>query len=129
MSECFFAPCPRGLEAALSDELVRLGASKIVATDGGVSFEGDLALAMHANLESRLARPEVDGRQLGEKIELQPRCIAEGSRDRRKRIARRINRRLQIDGRDGLELRAGRCLLQRCDERVVYVTLSGSPLL
>src|SRR5438105_3420705 len=55
MSECFFAPCPRGLEAALSDELVRIGASNIVAADGGVSFEGDLALAMHANLESRLA--------------------------------------------------------------------------
>lgn len=55
MSEQFFAPCPRGLEAMLAAELGRLGASAIEATDGGVAFEGDLALALTANLESRLA--------------------------------------------------------------------------
>ncbi|HEY3178748.1 MAG TPA: THUMP domain-containing protein [Casimicrobiaceae bacterium] len=55
MTERYFAPCPRGLEAALSDELTRIGASEIATTDGGVAFAGDLALAMHANLQSRLA--------------------------------------------------------------------------
>src|SRR4249919_3894209 len=55
MSERFFAPCPRGLEAMLAAELGRLGAGAIAATDGGVAFEGDLALAPAANLESRLA--------------------------------------------------------------------------
>ncbi|TMH63899.1 MAG: class I SAM-dependent RNA methyltransferase [Betaproteobacteria bacterium] len=55
MAERYFAPCPRGLEAALADELTQLGAAKVATTDGGVAFAGDLALAMHANLESRLA--------------------------------------------------------------------------
>lgn len=55
MSERFFAPCPRGLEAALAAELDRLGAVQTRATDGGVAFEGPLALAMRVNLESRLA--------------------------------------------------------------------------
>ena len=55
MSERFFAPCPRGLEAALASELDALGAVGSKATDGGVAFEGTLALAMRANLESRLA--------------------------------------------------------------------------
>ena len=53
--ERFFAPCPRGLEAALSDEIVALGARSIAAADGGVGFEGELTLAYQANLESRLA--------------------------------------------------------------------------
>ena len=55
MSERFFAPCPRGLEAALSQELARIGAVEPSVTDGGVGFGGPLALAMRANLESRLA--------------------------------------------------------------------------
>lgn len=55
MSERFFSPCPRGLEAALVEELMTLGASGATATEGGVAFAGDLALAMHVNLESRLA--------------------------------------------------------------------------
>ena len=55
MTERYFAPCPRGLEAALSDELQRIGASDLAATDGGVAFAGDLRLALIANLESRLA--------------------------------------------------------------------------
>jgi len=53
--ERFFAPCPRGLEAALGDELTRLDASSIAPVDGGVGFEGPLDLAYRANLESRLA--------------------------------------------------------------------------
>ncbi len=55
MNERFFAPCPRGLEAPLGDELAALGAGGIVRTDGGVAFEGPLELACRANLESRLA--------------------------------------------------------------------------
>lgn len=53
--EHFFAPCPRGLEASLAAELQRVGATQVVAADGGVAFEGDYPIAYHANLESRLA--------------------------------------------------------------------------
>jgi putative N6-adenine-specific DNA methylase len=53
--ERFFAPCPRGLEAALAAELAALGATDVAAADGGVGFAGDFALAYRANLESRLA--------------------------------------------------------------------------
>lgn len=53
--EKFFAPCPRGLEAALADELGALGAREISAVDGGVGFSGAFALCYAANLESRLA--------------------------------------------------------------------------
>ena len=55
MTERFFAPCPRGLEAALAAELARIGATELIATDGGVAFAGPLELACRANLESRLA--------------------------------------------------------------------------
>ncbi len=55
MAEHFFAPCPRGLEAALATELAGLGATALAAADGGVGFEGPLELAWRANLESRLA--------------------------------------------------------------------------
>ncbi|HEY5862179.1 MAG TPA: class I SAM-dependent RNA methyltransferase [Casimicrobiaceae bacterium] len=55
MTERYFAPCPRGLEAALAAELGQLGAAEVAGTDGGVAFAGDLALACRANLESRLA--------------------------------------------------------------------------
>jgi len=51
----FFATCPRGLEALLSDELSALGAQNVKPTDGGVGFAGDLLLAYRANLESRIA--------------------------------------------------------------------------
>ena len=50
-----FAPCPRGLEALLADELRALGASAAEVLPGGVRFEGDLAACYRANLESRLA--------------------------------------------------------------------------
>lgn len=55
MTEHFFAPCPRGLEAALAAELEGLGAADITTTDGGTAFAGPLELAYRANLESRLA--------------------------------------------------------------------------
>ena len=51
----FFATCPRGLEALLADELLAQRALKIVVTDGGVSFEGNLDTMYRANLHSRIA--------------------------------------------------------------------------
>jgi putative N6-adenine-specific DNA methylase len=53
--ERFFAPCPRGLEQALADELQALDATAVAPGEGGVGFHGEQAIAYHANLESRLA--------------------------------------------------------------------------
>jgi len=53
--ERFFAPCPRGLEAALAAELSGLEAQHVETVDGGVSFSGPRELAYQANLESRIA--------------------------------------------------------------------------
>ena len=55
MSERFFASCPRGLESPLATELAAIGATDVTPSDGGVAFAGDLALAYHANLETRIA--------------------------------------------------------------------------
>ena len=55
MTASFFAVCPRGLEAALSDELLSLGALSLRAEAGGVAFNGTLAVAYAANLHSRIA--------------------------------------------------------------------------
>lgn len=55
MSEHFFAPCPRGLETFLADELTSLGAVEARAVGGGVAFRGDWDVAYRANLWSRLA--------------------------------------------------------------------------
>ena len=55
MNYQFFATCPRGLEALLVDELSSNKAHKILATDGGVSFEGDLETMYRVNLHSRIA--------------------------------------------------------------------------
>jgi putative N6-adenine-specific DNA methylase len=51
----FFAPCPRGLEPVLEGELAELGASEILAAEGGVGFSGPMAVAYAANLHSRIA--------------------------------------------------------------------------
>ena len=51
----FFAPCPRGLEPILYDDLVTFGAQQVRAAEGGVHFSGDWALCYRANLESRIA--------------------------------------------------------------------------
>jgi putative N6-adenine-specific DNA methylase len=51
----FFAPCPRGLETPLAAELEALHAQFVAEAEGGVSFSGPRELALHANLESRLA--------------------------------------------------------------------------
>lgn len=51
----FFAPCPRGLEAALDEELTELGLATLSEVGGGVSFEGSFQDAYCANLHSRIA--------------------------------------------------------------------------
>ncbi|KAB2314727.1 class I SAM-dependent RNA methyltransferase [Betaproteobacteria bacterium SCN2] len=53
--EQFFATCPRGLENALADELLELGAENIEKTGGGVGFHGPMTLCYAANLHSRVA--------------------------------------------------------------------------
>jgi len=55
MKENFFAPCPRGLEKLLLEELTELGAGDVRSTDGGVHFTGDFDLIYTVNLNSRLA--------------------------------------------------------------------------
>ena len=51
----FFAPCPRGLEAVLFDELTQLGALHVGPTDGGVAFQGPFTLGYRVCLWSRIA--------------------------------------------------------------------------
>jgi putative N6-adenine-specific DNA methylase len=53
--ERFFAPCPRGLEAALAAELTAIGAADVTMAEGGAGFGGEISLACRANLESRIA--------------------------------------------------------------------------
>ena len=53
--EQFFAPCPRGLEPVLEQELTALGAGGLFKVDGGVHFAGALTLGYRVNLESRVA--------------------------------------------------------------------------
>jgi putative N6-adenine-specific DNA methylase len=55
VTERYFAPCPRGLEAALASEIDALGAQSVAPAEGGVGFAGPIELAYQANLESRLA--------------------------------------------------------------------------
>ncbi len=51
----FFAPCPRGLEPLLQQDLIDYGATEVRSVEGGVNFCGDWALCYRANLENRLA--------------------------------------------------------------------------
>jgi len=51
----FFAPCPRGLEAVLNNELTVLGAQSVRSTEGGVHFSGEWLLSYRVNLYSRIA--------------------------------------------------------------------------
>ena len=51
----FFAPCPRGLEQVLADELAALGAVQVSPTDGGVGFSGPFTLGYRVCLWSRIA--------------------------------------------------------------------------
>jgi len=51
----FFAPCPRGLESVLADELKQLGAFSVQTHDCGVKFQGSWYTCYRTNLESRIA--------------------------------------------------------------------------
>jgi putative N6-adenine-specific DNA methylase len=51
----FFAPCPRGLEAVLVEELIELGIHDAKHAHSGVTFSGSPLDAMRVNLESRIA--------------------------------------------------------------------------
>ena len=53
--ESFFAPCPRGLEGVLADELATLDAQFIEPRQGGVAFAGPYALLYRVNVWSRVA--------------------------------------------------------------------------
>ena len=53
--EQYFAPCPRGLEALLAEDLIVTGAREVKPVPGGVMFRGDWETCYRANLESRLA--------------------------------------------------------------------------
>ena len=53
--EAFFAPCPRGLEALLAEELKFFGALAPAPTAGGVGFSGNWETCYRANLWSRIA--------------------------------------------------------------------------
>ncbi|HET9484359.1 MAG TPA: bifunctional 23S rRNA (guanine(2069)-N(7))-methyltransferase RlmK/23S rRNA (guanine(2445)-N(2))-methyltransferase RlmL, partial [Xanthomonadales bacterium] len=55
MSTRYFAPCPKGLEYLLVDELRALGASEAREALAGVYFEGDPTFGYRACLWSRLA--------------------------------------------------------------------------
>jgi 23S rRNA (guanine2445-N2)-methyltransferase / 23S rRNA (guanine2069-N7)-methyltransferase len=50
-----FAPCPKGLEYLLRDELIAIGAKDAHEALAGVKFSGDFQFAMRACLNSRLA--------------------------------------------------------------------------
>jgi 23S rRNA (guanine2445-N2)-methyltransferase len=51
----FFAPCPRGLETILCDELTQLQALQPGPLKGGVRFRGPFDLCYRVNLHSRIA--------------------------------------------------------------------------
>jgi putative N6-adenine-specific DNA methylase len=51
----FFAPCPRGLEPVLAEELKELDARDVTPTQGGAGFSGPFELCYRVNLESRIA--------------------------------------------------------------------------
>jgi putative N6-adenine-specific DNA methylase len=54
-SEAFFAPCPRGLEPLLAEELKSFGARAPALTAGGVGFRGNWETCYRSNLWSRIA--------------------------------------------------------------------------
>jgi 23S rRNA (guanine2445-N2)-methyltransferase len=51
----FFAPCPRGLESVLQDELHGLGVPATIKTDGGIAFHAPWSSMYWINLNSRIA--------------------------------------------------------------------------
>ena len=55
LMETFFAPCPRGLEFLLSQEIERCGGKDVRQYSGGVACRGTFSLCYILNLKSRLA--------------------------------------------------------------------------
>ncbi|MDP6190363.1 MAG: 23S rRNA (guanine(2445)-N(2))/(guanine(2069)-N(7))-methyltransferase, partial [Gammaproteobacteria bacterium] len=55
MNHAYFATCPKAIEPILEQELVTLGAQHTKLAQGGVFFEGELAIGYKACLWSRLA--------------------------------------------------------------------------
>jgi putative N6-adenine-specific DNA methylase len=53
--EAFFAPCPRGLEPLLAEDVAAAGARDIQEVPGGVGFAGSWETCYRVNLESRIA--------------------------------------------------------------------------
>ena len=53
--ENFFAPCPRGLEPLLAEDLGAAGAAGIRIVPGGAQFSGSWETCYRVNLESRIA--------------------------------------------------------------------------
>jgi len=53
--EAFFAPCPRGLEPLLVEDVAAAGARDIEEVPGGVGFGGSWETCYRVNLESRIA--------------------------------------------------------------------------
>lgn len=51
----FFAPCPRGLEGVLEEELHSLGVSTTTKTEGGVGFSAPWSTMYWVNLKSHIA--------------------------------------------------------------------------
>ncbi|MDX9706094.1 MAG: THUMP domain-containing protein [Azospira sp.] len=51
----YFAPCPRGLEALLAEDVSAFGGQHVKTVGGGVTFAGDWPLCYAINLHSRLA--------------------------------------------------------------------------
>ena len=53
--ENFFAPCPRGLEELLGEDLRAAGAGAVHGVPGGAQFSGNWETCYRVNLESRIA--------------------------------------------------------------------------
>lgn len=51
----YFAPCPRGLEDLLAQDLAECGGQDVRPVPGGVGFSGDWECCYRVNLESRIA--------------------------------------------------------------------------
>jgi 23S rRNA (guanine2445-N2)-methyltransferase len=55
LSQRHFAPCPRGLESLLAEDVAGVGATEIKTVPGGAEFAGDHQCCYRLNLESRIA--------------------------------------------------------------------------
>ncbi len=51
----YYAPCPKGLEGPLAEELQAIGVADARVADAGVAFRGTMRTAMLVNLHSRIA--------------------------------------------------------------------------